>query len=40
MEPVKFKLKVTAQRKNPQPKDCGFLFLVVVAGFEPATSAL
>jgi hypothetical protein len=40
MKPVNLTLKVTEQRKNPQPKDCGFLFLVVVAGFEPATSAL
>jgi hypothetical protein len=40
MEPVNIKLKVTVQRKKPVVKNYGLFILVVVAGFEPATSAL
>jgi len=40
MELVNFKLKVMAPKKKPTVVKLWVFILVVVAGFEPATSAL
>jgi hypothetical protein len=40
MKPVNFKLKVMEPKKKPTAKRLWVFILVVVAGFEPATSAL